>query len=39
MSFYDRVTAIDAGEDKTRISCSNCDEDIGVDWFNDLAHY
>ena len=34
--FYDQVTLIDAGENTTRISCSNCDLDIEVDWFFDL---
>jgi hypothetical protein len=34
--FYDQVTLIDAGENTTRISCSNCDRDIDVRWFFDL---
>ncbi|MEV6150134.1 hypothetical protein AB0L53_07305 [Nonomuraea sp. NPDC052129] len=35
--FYDQVTLIDAGENTTRISCSNCDGDIDVQWLNDLV--
>jgi len=34
--FYDRVTLIDAGENTTRISCSNCNGDLDVEWLNDL---
>jgi hypothetical protein len=35
--FYDRVTLIDAGENTTRVSCSSCTEEIGVDWLYDLV--
>jgi hypothetical protein len=35
--FHDQVTLIDAGENTTRISCSNCGGDIEVGWFFDLA--
>lgn len=34
--FYERVTLIDAGENTTRITCSRCDGDIDVEWFDDL---
>jgi hypothetical protein len=34
--FYEQVTLIDAGENTTRISCSNCDRDVDVHWFFDL---
>jgi hypothetical protein len=34
--FYDQVTLIEAGENTTRISCSNCDGDIEVHWFLQL---
>lgn len=34
--FYDHVTLIDAGENTTRISCSNCAEDIDASWFFEL---
>ena len=34
--FYDQVTLIDAGENTTRISCSNCNRDVDVHWFFDL---
>jgi hypothetical protein len=34
--FYDRITLIDAGENTTRVSCSKCGADIGVEWFFDL---
>ncbi len=35
-SFYDEVTLIDAGENTTEITCSNCGADIEVGWFFDL---
>ncbi|MGC5033658.1 hypothetical protein [Micromonospora sp. DT229] len=34
--FYDQVTLINAGGNTTRISCSNCDGDLDVEWFHDL---
>lgn len=37
--FYDQVTLIDAGENTTRISCSNCASDIDVQWFFELTGY
>jgi hypothetical protein len=35
--FYDQITLIDAGENTTRIACSNCAGDIEVHWFFDLV--
>ena len=35
--FYDQITLIDAGENTTRMSCSNCAGDIDVHWFFDLV--
>ncbi|GAA2482654.1 hypothetical protein Ahu01nite_070990 [Winogradskya humida] len=34
--FYDQVTLVDAGENTTRVFCSQCGADIGVGWFFDL---
>jgi hypothetical protein len=34
--FYDEVTLIDAGDNTTGITCSNCSGDIHVGWFFDL---
>ncbi len=35
--FYDQVTLIDAGENTTGVTCSNCGGDLGADWFFDLV--
>jgi hypothetical protein len=34
--FYDRVTAVDAGENLVQISCPRCDGDIPLDWYDSL---
>jgi hypothetical protein len=34
--FYDRVTAVDAGENLVQISCPRCDGDIPIDWYDSL---
>ncbi|MDO3703260.1 hypothetical protein Q3W71_16425 [Micromonospora sp. C28SCA-DRY-2] len=37
VTFYDRVTLIDAGEYTTRIACSRCEADISLDWLGDVV--
>jgi hypothetical protein len=34
--FYDRVTAVDAGESLVQISCPRCDGDIPIAWYDSL---
>jgi hypothetical protein len=36
VAFYDRVTAVDAGENLVQISCPRCDGDIQLDWYGNL---
>jgi hypothetical protein len=36
VEFYDRITAVDAGENLERITCPRCGSDIPVDWYSDL---
>ncbi|MGI5174750.1 hypothetical protein ACQEVZ_00255 [Dactylosporangium sp. CA-152071] len=36
VEFYDRITAVDAGENLERITCPRCGGDIPVDWYADL---
>ncbi|RQW84616.1 hypothetical protein [Micromonospora globispora] len=36
VEFYDRITAVDAGENIQRITCPRCDHDIPLDWYEDL---
>jgi hypothetical protein len=36
VEFYDRVTAVDAGENIIRISCPRCAGDIPLDWYDNL---
>ena|SRR5215467_3819310 len=34
--FYNRITAVDAGENLGRITCPHCHADIPLDWYQDL---
>lgn len=36
VEFYDRITAVDAGENLERINCPRCGIDIPVDWYSHL---
>ncbi len=36
VEFYDRITAVDAGENLARIGCPRCGDDIPLDWYEDL---
>jgi hypothetical protein len=36
VTFYDRVNAVDAGENIIQISCPRCDRDIPIDWYANL---
>lgn len=36
VTFYDRVNAVDAGENVIQISCPCCDRDIPIDWYANL---
>ncbi|XVU23090.1 hypothetical protein ACQPZJ_38390 [Actinoplanes sp. CA-054009] len=37
IEFYDRITVVDAGENLSRITCSNCGADIPLEWWAELA--
>jgi hypothetical protein len=36
VSFYGRITAVDAGENLGRITCPRCGQDIALEWYQDL---
>jgi hypothetical protein len=36
VSFYDRITAVDAAENLLRITCPGCGARIALDWYHDL---
>ncbi|MEU8812942.1 hypothetical protein [Actinoplanes sp. NPDC048796] len=35
--FYDRITAVDAGENLSRITCPRCGADIPLEWWAELS--
>jgi hypothetical protein len=37
VEFYDRITAVDPGEDLEQITCPRCDSEISLDWYADLV--
>ncbi|MFC3741297.1 hypothetical protein [Paractinoplanes deccanensis] len=36
VEFYDRITAVDAGENLERITCPRCGADIPLEWYAEL---
>lgn len=36
VTFHDRITAVDAGENIQRITCPRCDQQIPLDWYGEL---
>lgn len=36
VEFYERITAVDAGENLQRITCPRCTGDISLEWYADL---